>query len=171
MALALLFILGALQGATVEPDISLSLACGPSDSTVSLTLRNPTEANTAVLLGIVLANGQWYLPREIVAELTREGSADTETLVFGGPRNIAGPMDHWVVALPMRSAFTLTLSANDFISTSAVQASSAPEQLRVRLTGKSITSDLNVDMTGMKSWRLWNGTATSNTIRLSECRK
>ena len=116
-----------------------------------LSIYNPNETDTAILLGISLANGRWYLPRELVVELTRNGSSEVEELVFRGPSAIAGRMDHWVVALPVRSTFTLTLRASDFMSTSAARAVSAPEELKVRLTGRSITSDLNLDMTGMKT--------------------
>jgi len=120
-------------------------------------------------MGIALANGRWYLPREVVVELRRSGNPEVEQLLYQTPTGIAGRMDHWIVALPGRAKFTLTLRATDFISTSTARAVTPPEELRVRLTGRPITSDLNVDMTGMRTWRVWTGSASSNALRLSDC--
>ena len=120
-------------------------------------------------MGITLANGRWYLPRQLAIELSRAGSEETEPLVFRSPTQIAGPMDHWVVALPAQAAFTLTIHSTDFTSTSTRPGGTRPDVLRVRLTGRPITSDLNPDMTGMQRLRLWTGQTDSNALRLSDC--
>jgi hypothetical protein len=148
---------------------SLVLSCGEEPGEVMLSIHNRDQTDRAILLGVSLANGRWYLPRELVVELGRNGNAEVEELVFRGPSGIAGRMDHWVVPLPPRSAFILTLRPSDFISTSAAQAVSPPDELKIRLTGRSITSDLSLDMTGMKAWRVWTGTAVSNPLRISDC--
>jgi hypothetical protein len=148
---------------------SLVLRCGEEPGEVTLSIHNPDQTDTAILLGVSLANGRWYLPRELVVELTRNGNPEIEELVFRGPSGIAGRMDHWVVPLPTRSTFILTLRPSDFISTSAARAVSAPEELKIRLTGRSINSDLSLDMTGMKTWRVWTGTVVSNPLRISDC--
>ena len=102
-------------------------------------------------------------------ELTRSGSPEVEELLYNGATNIAGRMDHWVIALPAGATYALTLRAAEFVSTSATRTVAPPEELKVRLTGRPITSDLNVDMTGMKAWRLWAGSVTSNALRFSDC--
>jgi hypothetical protein len=152
-----------------EKDLSLVLSCGNQAGEVRLDVHNPDQSDTAVLLGIALANGRWYLPRELVVELRRSGSSDVEDLSYQSPSNIAGRMDHWVVALPGQATFGLTLRAADFIATSPPGSASPPEELRVRLAGRPITSDLNIDMPGMKMWRVWTGSAISNALRLSDC--
>jgi hypothetical protein len=159
-----------LQGpAPPQPNLSLVLTCGAQPNDVRLSIHNSDQTDTAILLGIAVANGRWYVPRELVIELRRIGSTEVEELVYKGPTSIAGRIDHWVVALPVQAAFTLTLRAADFITTSSAQAVSPPDELKVRFTGRPITADLNVDMTGMKTWRVWTGTASSNTLRLSDC--
>ena len=152
-----------------QADLSLLLNCGPRPEDVRLSILNPTQADTAVLLGIALANGRWYLPRELVVELRRNGSSDVEELVYRGPVNIAGRIDHWVLALPAEAAFTLSLRPADFMTTAAAPAVGPPEEIRIRLTGRPITADLNVDLSGMKTWALWTGTVTSNALRVSDC--
>ena len=85
---------------------SLVLRCGEGPGEVMLSIHNPNETDTAILLGVSLANGRWYLPRELVVELRRNGNPAVEELVFRGPSAIAGRMDHWVVTLRVRSTFT-----------------------------------------------------------------
>lgn len=150
-------------------DVSLALSCGEQPGEVTVTIRNSGQADTAVLIGVALGNGRSYWPHELVVELRRSGSTEVEELVQRGPALIAGRMDHWVVPLPVRAAFSLRLRAADFFVTSPATAVWPAEELRVRLTGRPITSDLSLDMTGMKLWRVWTGSARSNALRLSDC--
>jgi hypothetical protein len=166
---ALLFASFLMQSPAPQADLSLVLSCGEQPGEVTLAIHNSDQGDTAVLLGIALANGRLYLPRELVVELRRNGNPAVEELVYRGSGGIAGRIDHWVVTLPARATFTLALRAVDFISTSPAQAISPAEELRVRLTGRPITSDLNVDMTGLKTWRVWTGSARSNALRVSDC--
>jgi hypothetical protein len=167
---SLLVALALVQApAAPEAALSLVLGCGEQSGEVRLSIQNAGQTDTAVLLGIVLANGRWYLPRELVMELRRSGSQDVEELAYSGPRDIAGRIDHWVVALPVGATFIVPLRAAEFVSTSATRAVAPPEDLRIRLAGRPITSDLNVDMTGVRAWRLWTGTVSSNALRLSDC--
>jgi hypothetical protein len=167
---SLLFALTLVQGpAAPQTALSLILSCGEQSSEVTLSIHNADRTDTAVLIGIALANGRWYQPRELVMQLRRSGSPEVETLVYNGATNIAGRIDHWVIALPVRATFTLTLRAADFIATTPAPAASPAEELKVLLTGRPVTSDLNVDMTGMKTWRVWTGSASSNALRLSDC--
>jgi hypothetical protein len=169
-AIALLLAFSLTQSeAPPQPDLSLILRCGEQPNELALTIQNSGQTDTAVLIGIALANGRWYLPRELVVDLRRSGSAEVEQLVYRGPTGVAGRIDHWVVALPVRATFTVLLRSTDFVSTTAATVATPPTELTVRLTGRPITSDLNVDMTGMKAWRLWTGSASSNTVRLSDC--
>ena len=78
-------------------------------------------------------------------------------------------MDHWVVALPVKATFALTLRAADFVATAGRVAPQPVEELAVRLTGRPITFDLNLDMTGLRVWHVWTGTAISNSLRIADC--
>ena len=92
---ALLVASTLLQGlAPPEAGLSLLLACGERPGVVSLAVHNPGDTDTAALLGIALANGEAYLPREFVVEIRRRGNPDVEELVYNGPRGIAGRIDH-----------------------------------------------------------------------------
>jgi hypothetical protein len=152
-----------------QPGISLTLDCGERPDEVVLRIRNSGEVDTAVLLGIVIANGRWHVPRELVVELRRAGSPDIEQLVYRSPAGIAGRLDHWIVGLPVRSTFTLTLRPTEFVSVSSTPGLAPPGELTARLTGRAVMSDLNPDMKGVLAWRLWKGTATSNSVQLSDC--
>ena len=167
---SLLFALTLAQGSTPPPEApSLVLSCGEQSSEVTLTIRNADQTDTAVLIGIALANGRWYQPRELLMDLRRTGSPEVEELSYNGATNIAGRIDHWVIALPAGATYALTLHAAEFVSTSATRAVAPPEELRIRLTGRPITSELNVDMAGMKAWRLWTGSVSSNALSLADC--
>ena len=155
------------------PDIALTVACGSRPNEVALTILNQSGSDTAVLLGYAFGNGAQYFPRELVVEIKRAAGADFEPLLFAGPGGIAaGRMDHWILTLPARAAFTLPLRATDFsANTPGFNTLTAPPaELRVKLTGRSITADLSLDMSGVQLWRLWQGTAVSNSLRLAaEC--
>jgi hypothetical protein len=152
-----------------QPNISLLLDCAERSGEVVLSIRNSGEVDTAVLLGIVIANGRWHVPRELMVELKRAGSSDIEELVYRSPAGIAGRIDHWIVGLPVRSTFSLILRPIEFVSISSAPGPTAPNELAVRLTGRAVTSDLNPDMKGLQAWRLWTGTVTSNSVQLSDC--
>jgi hypothetical protein len=105
----------------------------------------------------------------LVIELRRTGSADTEELVYRSPAGVAGRIDHWIVGLPVRSTFALTLRPIEFVTTASTPGLKPPSEITARLTGRTVTSNLNPDMKGVESWRLWTGTVTSNSVRLSDC--
>jgi hypothetical protein len=158
-----------MQGPVPQSDLSLALACGERPGELILTIRNSGSSDTAILLGMAFANGRWYEPRELIVELTRSGNTAPEDLVYNGARSVAGRIDHWVVALPIGAAFALTLRPSDFIALTQPAPAAPPEELRIRLTGRPVTSDLNVDMSGLKVWRLWTGSTRSNSVQVSHC--
>ena len=169
MGPALLIAVGLLQTPIATADLSLTLACGKQPSELTLSIANTGTADSALRLGVVLANGAWYQPKELAIELVRVGGEQPETLVYEGLSGIGGRIDHWIAALPARATFTLVLQSSDFISTTQPTPASAPEAVAVRLTGRPITEDLNPDMSGLRNWKVWTGTARSNQLRLSDC--
>ena len=174
MTSSLLVVLAVMQASTLrqQADLSLSVACGARPNEVMLTIQNPSDANTAVLLGYALGNGRSYLPRELVVEIKRPQDSDFERLLHEGPTGIVGRIDHWIVTLPARAHFILPLRASDFAATKAGFRilAAPPDELRVRLNARSIVADLSLDMARMRQWQLWTGTAVSNTLRwAAEC--
>jgi hypothetical protein len=172
--MSLLVALALSQNPAPKPtDLTLSVGCSQRVNEVVLTIRNPGTTDTAVLLGYALGNGQRYLPRELIVEIKRDGNADFEQLLYNGtPSGIAGRIDHWIVTLPASASFVLPLRATDFSANVAGfrTLTGPPEELRVKLTAQAITSDLSLDMAGMKLWRLWTGTVVSNSLRVAaEC--
>jgi hypothetical protein len=160
----------ALQAVT--PELSLTVACGVKANEIQVTMRNISDNDTAVLLGHVLANGKWYVPRNLTVEITRSGTGQVETLTYHPvdlPGVIAGRVDHWVMPLPSQSSLALMLRAMDFVSITRRFTPGPADQLRVRFTGQPITGTLNPDMGGVRHWRVWTGTLESNALRLGDC--
>ena len=147
----------------------MTTACGPQPDTIRLTIQNSGNQDTAVLLGYALGNGEVYLPREFIVEVTSGDGSQTEPLVFQRPLRLAGRIDNWIVPLPQQASFTLVLRAFDFIPLTTRSLPFKAEQLRVRLTGKTITNDLNPDLVGLRNWHVWTGEAASNTLDLRQC--
>ena len=168
-----------MQVRAAQPsEIALAVACGLAPEEVTLTIRNTGETDNAVLLGLMLASGRRYLPQELIVEVKTPGGAAVEPLVYRSadpPGSLPGVflsrMDHWVVSLPAKASFTLTLRSSDFVSRSGRPVASAPGELAVRLTGRPITFDLNPGATGMRDWRVWTGTTVSNTLAFGGVRK
>jgi hypothetical protein len=84
-------------------------------------------------------------------------------------------MDHWILTLPSEASFTLTLSPLDFFSPRTGLSPArlpSPATVSVRLRAGPVTFDLNPDMTGLRTQRLWTGTTTSNEIHTpTDCRE
>lgn len=165
--LAIFFIAAGIMQSAVS-DVDLTLACGEQPSELVVTIRNTGQSDTAVYLGTALANGRWYEPASLTIELTRTGRSEPEDLVYLGMRGIAGRIDPWIVTLPARAAFMLTLRSGDFVSTTQPTPSANPEALAIRLTGRPIIST-SLDMPGLNLWSVWIGTTRSNRLQLSEC--
>ena len=79
-----------MQTPAPQADLSLVLSCGEKSGEVALSIRNAGPTDTAVLMGLSLANGRWYVPRELVVELKRNGNPEWEELVYRGPSDVAG---------------------------------------------------------------------------------
>jgi hypothetical protein len=83
-AIALLLVTAVMQSSAAppQPDLTLAVACSSRPDEVTLTIVNPSTADTAVLIGYALANGGRYLPRELVVEIKRSVEADFEALLY-----------------------------------------------------------------------------------------
>jgi hypothetical protein len=176
--LLLAFSLLSPQTGTVEQGtLTIALACTavptPTGS-FRLTIANIAVDDTAVLLGTVLANGRWYELRDltlIVKGPDQDAPAEYQYRSAGYPTGVAGRIDHWILPLPGGSAFSMTVSPRDFFSPlTSNRLANLPSAATVivRLVGRPVTYDLNVDMTGLRNVRLWTGTATSLPLRVRD---
>ncbi len=163
-----------------DESIVVSIAClaaAGAPPSLHLTVANDGDAPTTLLLGTSFANGRWYDLRDLTLLLTTARQADTEEFPYRSrqaPTAVAGRIDHWTVALPPNSSYSQNLELIDFFSpVRGVRLTEVPmsSQLVVRLVGRAVTADLNLDMTGLQAVRYWTGTATSTRLTIpDDCR-
>ena len=98
------------------PDVELGCQNSNDEISLRITLRNRDTADTAVVLGIILANGAKYLADSLALDV-RTGS-DVTRYRYGDPSVpvIAGRVDAWVVSLPAASEYTIVRPLNHFWS-------------------------------------------------------
>ena len=171
LSLTLPIVLGQ-QTTPAPPPPAISLECQEAPSPIGalrLTIRNEGVAPVGILLGRSLGNGEWYELRDLTLLVKRPGQ-DVEEFEYrsrGFPTGVAGRMDHWILTLPSESSYSMTLSPRDFFSPRTSLSPTrlpSPAELSLRLLGRPVTYDLNPDMAGLRTMRLWTGTTTSNTV-------
>jgi hypothetical protein len=64
------------------PDISVILRCSANPDHVEMKMHNGGDADTAVLLGYVHADGGSYAPRNLVVEIRRPETRESEILQY-----------------------------------------------------------------------------------------
>jgi hypothetical protein len=139
-----------------------------------LTVENTGDDATAILLGMSLANGLWQELRELTLLVKRPQQEEMEEYQYRSrqfPAGVAGRIDHWILTLPGDSAYSMGLSPLDFFSpvrSIRLARLPSPAEVSVRLLGKPVTSDLNVDMAGVRTMRLWTGTVTSKSVKVPD---
>lgn len=155
------------------PGLILELICDASDATgpgLRATVRNTGLEDTAIVLGITLANGKVYLPTSVTLRVRRPPSEDEEELSYGHPEHavFSGRLDPWVVPLPRGSSYTLSIPASHFHSTKTpfktLEITEQPLEMRLALDARPIGRVSN-DMAGLRCLRLWAGTLASHAVR------
>jgi len=158
--------------------ISVALACEDSQR-MTVTIRNGGTADTAVIFGVVLANGSKYLVDDMTMQVTTGSGRVVEQYKYHPrhyPSGIAGRVDDWIVPLPAGASYSLTLAAADFIvGANQERRDSFPPDalLSLRLPIRGPTEAPNLDVTGLRLFRVWTGSTMlrSNDIAISErCR-
>ena len=159
--------------------ITVSIQCRKAPEPTGafrLTIENSGTDATALLLGMSLANGRWQELRELTLLVKWPQQEQPEEFQYRSrqfPAGVAGRIDHWILTLPSDSVYSMTLSPLDFFSpvrSVSLARLPMPSEISVRLAGKPVTYDLNVDMVGLRTMRLWTGTLTSKSIKIpDEC--
>jgi hypothetical protein len=159
------------QPQLVAPAILVELRCeasAPDTSALAVTLQNPGTADSAVVLGITLANGRVYLPTGIRVRVRRPADMREHEPLYNNPTR-GGRVDSWVVPLPAGSSFTFLVPVRHFISPTTYTADfkrfvagGEGLDLRVVLDARPI----EFGPADMRLLRVWVGPLASNQIHV-----
>ena len=178
--LVTLFVAVAISASLRAADpLTVSIQCSKAPEPVGafrLTIENSGSDVTAILLGMSLANGRWQELRDLTLLVKWPQQEQPEEFQYRSrrfPADVAGRIDHWILTLPSGSAYSMTLSPLDFFSpvrSVSLATLPSPSEISVRLVGKPVTYDLNIDMAGLRTMRLWTGTVNSKSVKVpDEC--
>jgi hypothetical protein len=174
MALGLLSLLGCSGLAAQSEPIRMVLSC---QSTRSLTVRfeNVGTEDTAIVVGITLANGRRYIMDGLTLQVKGDQSSGVESwrISHHYSPNVAGRMDDWIVPLPIGGAFDLKLDASQLWSEQFNRLEGFPLNARVSLRLPLRAPNPGMDVRGLGLLRVWtgNGVLASNEISIAEqCR-
>jgi hypothetical protein len=159
------------QPQLVAPVILVELRCEaskPDTTALAVTLQNPATADTAVVLGVTLANGRLYLPIGIKVRVQRSAQMREDEMLYNNPTR-GGRVDSWIVPLPAGSSFTFLVPVRHFISSTAYTTDfkrfipgGEGLDVRVLLDARPIQFG-NADV---KLQAVWVGALTSNQIHV-----
>jgi hypothetical protein len=112
-----LLISAALQAPAAEqrPQLRLELQC-QRPGVLLATIRNDGSVDTALIFGVVLANGAKYMVGNLRLFIKTEGQPEYVRLYQPThyPAVIGGRVDDWVVPLPVGASYGLLLRVADF---------------------------------------------------------
>lgn len=158
------------------PPVEIELQCKAQAnlSDLTFTLRNPGTADTAVVLGSTLGNGSVYLAQALSIEVRFVGTSSSSTFIYFNRDHalVAGRQDPWILPLPARSEFSLTIRSEDFWLTDLNKPLSDMRdiaEINAHLTAGKIV-DVSLDMPGVALTRVWIGEAQSSALPVpSDC--
>ena len=153
----------------------LELSCdagAATDATLRATVRSRALDDTAVVLGIALANGKVYLPTGFTLRVRRSPGLEEEEFSYAHPQHVRvnGRIDPWVVPLPRGSSYAISIPAGHFrpisgTSFKPLELSKEPFDMRLALDARPIERTSS-DMPGLRLMKVWAGTLASNVIRV-----
>jgi hypothetical protein len=138
-------------------NVNLTLQCG-SSSGIRFTIANTGSVDTTLWLGAGLGNGSKYMISDL--KLAVRAPAQAAEIYryspYHYPSGIAGRLDDWLQALPVRSEFALTATPDDFLSNDRPKSFPRGSRLALTLVVPEPRSQLLM-------LKYWAGTLTSNT--------
>jgi hypothetical protein len=156
------FLSGSI-GASDSPSaiVLLEVTCRESNGVVELqmSLRNTGTRDTAVTLGMDLANGHRYFPDRLTMDVKTSGFGTIREFEYWDPSlpGIAGRVDPWVVPLPHSSEFSITRPLGHFwLNGASLAELSRPFQVRLRLKAQAPINS-NLDMAGIAPLNYFSG--------------
>lgn len=102
------------HAANVGVDATLVCVMKGEERLLEITLRNVGRTDSAIVLGIILGNGNRYIAENLALEIRTATSTTPYRYADPKPSVIAGRVDPWIVGLPMHSEFKLTRSLEHF---------------------------------------------------------
>ena len=124
----------SLQPAEAQP-VTLTLVCVDS-GTIRFAISNVGATDTALPLGIVLANGRQYLISDLNLRMKGVNGEGTDYHYWprAYPAAIAGRVDQWFQALPVHAVYSMSAKAEDFLASGRPAAFPKGVSLALRWT-------------------------------------
>ena len=137
-------------------------------SELQVALRNVSDRDVTVNLGIMLANGKVQLPDYISLKFTdAEGIARKFKFADKKHSFVAGRVDDYIVPLRAGSMYTLTLTLDQFwcpeTNEFAITLLPGKNSLTAQFEGGGARY-INLDMPAIKFINFWVGEVESNTL-------
>lgn len=161
----------ALVEAQPEP-LRMVLSCQSAQS-LTLRLENTGTEDSAVVVGMTLANGRRYIFNNLALRLKRAGSSAVESWRFyhyDPPMVISGRVDDWIVPLPVGGSFEMKLPVSQFRSERLEPLGGLPVKARASLRLPLRAPRPGPDLPALQFLRVWTGSGmlSSNEISIPE---
>ena len=100
-----------------EPPVTLTLEC-VDRANIRFEIRNAGTTDTALPLGLALANGRKYLVSELNLRMRPANGVGTDYHYWprGYPVAVGGRLDPWFEALPVGATYRMSAKAEDFFA-------------------------------------------------------
>lgn len=154
-------------GAAVE---GLQMCLASSGANLQVALRNASDHDLTLNLGIILGNGKTQSPHFIAIKFT-DSQGQTRLFKFYDKRysGVAGRVDDYIVPLRIGATYTMQFTLDQFWCQETTEYSipllSGQNYLTAEFEGTSPNS-INSDMAGTKYMKFWLGKVNSNTLTL-----
>ncbi len=150
----------------LQMSVSVIKPAKAGDVKFQVAIRNVSEQDVILNLGIMLANGKFHLPDKIRLNQT-DAAGKTRELHFSDKRfpGVAGRVDDYLVPLRAGSVYSLTLRLEDFWSPEdkdfAVKLKPGKNQIVAHFEG--IADDTKTEIIPV-----WKGKLKSNVLNVEQ---
>jgi|ERR1051326_5645519 hypothetical protein len=148
---------------------TVTLVCQQNATEFRVTLQNISAGPTAAVIGSILANDKKYLPGKFALTVHRPDRADADyEYVDPTIPGVAGRVDPWLVMLPPKASYAITLPVHNFVG--GREPFTSPADLRLRIATSPI-EHVNGDMPALRLIHVWVGRVVSDWIHFpADCR-
>ena len=151
--------------------ISLERTLGKHSKTpeFALELRNVSETDLILNLGVMLANGKRQYLTAVTFRLT-EMPGKSRKLSLREPMLISGRVDPLIVPLPAGASFSIPINLDQYWAAESQEFDYRPHpgsySLEAEFTGKGVSQqEANLDVKGIALMPFWEGIVKSNQLR------
>jgi hypothetical protein len=159
-------------GEPTQPELKIQCQMSAGSPILRISLLNESTSDTAIVIGMSIGNGRWYVADSVVVEVKRAHDGPVE--IFrpgGGPPAIAGRVDPWIVPLPAGSEFSLALPMAKLFSRSGDSLRLGTGEIFVRASIARHSNDrFNAEMVGPGLVKVFVGVLHTEWLRApAEC--